>query len=185
MHNRLWDKTYKGASNLIFWMNGSMYLHSIVKFPVYMDRLLHQGENRLFNLFECMYSLNIRKDVVNGLCSAFQFWNLPKTRIRFDELLDNFLFAYKDFSNNPESTDDATSFGMMTMMKAIINLQRTILSCPEGVFHKDSFIDNTLINLRMMSKEKRDLTLMMELKRILWEVNVPSEYISNHCFRKS
>ena len=30
-----------------------------------------------------------------------------------------------------------------------------------------------------MSKEERDLTLMMELKRILWEVNTPSEYIKS------
>ena len=30
-----------------------------------------------------------------------------------------------------------------------------------------------------MSKEERDLPLTMELKRILWEVNVPSEYIKS------
>jgi hypothetical protein len=30
-----------------------------------------------------------------------------------------------------------------------------------------------------MSKEERDLKLMMELKRILWEVNVPSEFIKS------
>ena len=30
-----------------------------------------------------------------------------------------------------------------------------------------------------MSKEERDLTLMMELKRILWEVNIPSEYFKS------
>ena len=62
-------------------------------------------------------------------------------------------------------------------MKAIINLKRTILSCPEGIFDKDSFIDNTLMNFRMMCKEARDLALMMELKRILGEVHVSSEYI--------
>ena len=65
------------------------------------------------------------------------------------------------------------------MMTAIINLQKTILSCLEGIFDKDSFIDNTLMNFRTMSKEERDLTLMMELKRILWEVHVPSEYIKS------
>ena len=97
--NRIWDKTYKGASNL---MNGSMNLHSIVEFPVSMDELLYQGENRVFNFFESMYPLNIRKDAENGLFSAFQFWNLPKTRKRFDELLNDFLFRYKDFSNNPD-----------------------------------------------------------------------------------
>ena len=30
-----------------------------------------------------------------------------------------------------------------------------------------------------MGKEERDLTLMIELKRILWEVNVPSKYIKS------
>ena len=83
-----------------------------------------------------MYPLNIRKEAENGLFSAFQFWNLRKTRKRFDELLDDFLFRYKDFSNNPECTYDATSFGIVTIMKAIINLQKTILSCPEGILIK-------------------------------------------------
>ena len=50
-HDRIWDKTYKGASDLIFWMNGSMDLHNIVEFPVRMDRLLYQRENRVFNFF--------------------------------------------------------------------------------------------------------------------------------------
>ena len=66
------------------------------------------------------------------------------------------------------------NFGIVTMMKASINMQRTILSCPEGIYDKDCFIDNILLNFRSMGKEERDLTLMMELKRILWEVNAPS-----------
>ena len=45
--------------------------------------------------------------------------------------------------------------------------------------HHDTIIDNTLPSFRSMSKEERDLTLMMELKGILWEVNVPSEYIKS------
>ena len=44
--------------------------------------------------------------------------------MRFDELLDNFLFEYKGFSINPESTLDATSFGAVTVMKAIVNLNK-------------------------------------------------------------
>ena len=98
------------------------------------------------------------------------------------DLMNCWTIFYSDikiFSNNPEFTYDATSFGIVIMMKAIINLQKTILSCPEGIFDKDSFIDNTLMNFRTMSKEERDLTLMMELKRILWEVQVPSEYIKS------
>ena len=54
LHDHIWDKTYKGASDLIFWMNGSMDLHSIVEFPVSVDRVLYQGENRVFNFFESM-----------------------------------------------------------------------------------------------------------------------------------
>ena len=75
-----------------------------------------------------MYPLNIRKEAENGLFSASQFWKLPKTKMRLDELMDNFLFDYKDFSNNLETTFDETKFGVITMMKAIINLriQRTI-----------------------------------------------------------
>ena len=90
--------------------------------------------------------------------------------------MDVFVFEYKDFSNNPE---DETNFGIVTMMKAIINLQSSILSCTEGIYDKDCFVDNTLLKFRSMGKEERDLTLMMELKRILWEVNVPSEYIKS------
>ena len=71
-----------------------------------------------------MYPLNIRKEAENGLFSAFQFWKLPKTKMRLDELLDDFLFQFKDVSNNPETTVDATNFGIVTMMKAIISIYK-------------------------------------------------------------
>ena len=32
---------------------------------------------------------------------------------------------------------------------------------------------------RTLNKEERDLILMMELKKILWEVNIPSEYLKS------
>jgi len=179
LHDQIWNKTYTGASDLIFWMNGSLDLHNIVELPVNVDRLIHEGESRVFNFFESVYPLNIRKDAESGLKSAFQFWNLPNTRMRFDELLDMFLFEYKDFSNNPESTFDGTNFGIVNMMKAIINLQRTILSCTDGIYDKDCFVDDTLLQFRSMSKEERDLTLMMELKEILGEVYISSEYIKS------
>ena len=91
-----------------------------------------------------MYPLNIRKDAENGLFAAFKFWNLPKTTNLFDEMLDEFIFEYNDFDNNPERTYDLTNFGTVTMMKAIINLQKTILNCSEGIYNKDDFVDNTL-----------------------------------------
>ena len=127
-------------------MNGSLDLHNVVEFPCNFDRLIYEGEERTFNFFESIYPLNIRKDAENGLFSAFQFWNLPKTKKIFDELLDEFIFEYKDFDNNPECIYDMTKFGIVTMMKAIITLQRTILS--EGIYEKDGFIDNTLQSLR-------------------------------------
>ena len=160
-------------------MNGCSDLHNIVEFPISVDKLIHDGDKRKFNFFESMYPLNIRMDAENGLPSAFQFWNLPKTRKRFDELLDEFVFEYKDLSNYPEHTFNANKSGIVSMLKAIINLQRTILSLPEGIYDKEDFVDNTLLKFRSMDKEERDSTLMMELKRILLDVYIPSEYIKS------
>ena len=100
-------------------MNGSFDLHDIVEFPKTFDEFIYEGEIRIFNFFESMYPLNIRKDAENGLFAAFKFWNMPKTKNLFDELLDEFLFEYKDFDNNPERTYDVTNFGVVTMMRAI------------------------------------------------------------------
>ena len=63
-----------------------------------------------------------------------------------------------------ETTIDATNFGIVNMMKAIMNLQRTILNCPEGIFNRDEFVDNSLMKLKSLNKEERDDILMMELK---------------------
>ena len=126
-----------------------------------------------------MYPLNIRKEAENGLFSAFQFWKLPKTKTRLDGLLDDFLFQFKDVSINPETIFDATNFGIVNMMKAIMNLQRTILNCPEGIFNRDEFVDNSLMKLRSLNKEERNDIFMMELKKILWECFNPSEFINS------
>ena len=155
LHDRIGNKTYTGVSDLVYWMNGSLDLHNIVEFPISVDKLIHDGDKRKFNFFESMYPSNIRMDAENGLPSAFQFWSLPKTRKRFDELLDEFVFEYKDSSNNPEHTFNANTFGIVSMMRAIINLQKTILSCSEGIYDKECFVDNTLLKLRSMDKEER------------------------------
>ena len=110
--------------------------------------------------------------------SAFQFWKLPKTKTRLDELLDDFLFQFKDISLNLETTIDATNFDIVKIMKAIMNLQRTILNCPEGIFNHDEFVDNSLMKLRFLNKDERDKILMIELKKILWECFIPSEFIN-------
>ena len=179
LHDRIGNNTYKGVSDLVYWMNGSSDFHNIVEFPVSVDKLIHDGDKRKFNFFESMYPLNIRRDAENGLPSAFQFWNLAKTRKRFDELLDEFVFEYKDLSNNPEHTFDANKFSMVSMLKAIINLQRTILSLPEGIYDKKDFVDNTFLKISSMNKEKRNLILMRELKSILMDVYIPSEHIKS------
>ena len=51
--------------------------------------------------------------------------------------------------------------------------------CSEGIYDNDGLVDSTLPSFTSMSKEGRDLTLIMELKRIVWEVNVPYEYIKS------
>ena len=126
-----------------------------------------------------MHPLNIRKNAENGLFAAFKFWNMPKTKNRFDELLDEFMFEYKDFDKNPERTYGVTNFGTTTMMKAIILLQKSILDHSEGTYNKDDFVDNTLPIFTAMSKEERNLTLMMELKTILLKVHILSEFIKS------
>ena len=93
--------------------------------------------------------------------------------------MDDFLFQFKDASLNPETTIDATNFGIVKMMKAIMNLQRTILNCPEGIFNRDEFVDNSLTKLRSLNKEERVDILMMELRKILWECLIPCEFIKS------
>ena len=53
LHDRIGDKTYTGAVDLIFWMNGSLDVHGIVEFPSSIDSLIHEdeGEERTFNFF--------------------------------------------------------------------------------------------------------------------------------------
>ena len=117
-------------------MHGSLDLHNIVEFPCNFDSLIHDGDARTFNFFESMYPLNIRKDAENGLYSAFQFWNLPKIKKLFDELLDEFIFEYKDSDNNPERTYDTTKFGVvaMTAQKVFI-IKMTLLIALYQVLH--------------------------------------------------
>ena len=96
LHAQIWDKKYKDASKLIFWMNGSLDLHNIVEFPVNSDRLLQIGNDRVFNFVDSLYPKNFRKEAENGLLSAFQFQKLPKVRMKRDEILDDFyLFQYR------------------------------------------------------------------------------------------
>ena len=88
------------------------------------------GEERRFNFFESMYPMNIRIEAEYNLAAAFQFWNLPKVVSRLDEVMTDFLYSLTDFDMNPESTVNVNDIGIVTMLKAICNVQKTILESP-------------------------------------------------------
>ena len=115
-------------------------MHNIVNLPNSIEKLLQTGEERTFNFFKSMYRLNIRIEAENGLAAAFQFWNLPKVVTRLDEVMEDFLYNLTDYARNPKvATADFTSNGVITMLKAICNVQRTILTSPRGIVDKEEF----------------------------------------------
>ena len=67
--------------------------------------------------------MNIRIEAENGLTAAFQFWNLPKVILRLDEVMVDFLYSPTHFDLNPESTANVNSIGVITILKAICNVQ--------------------------------------------------------------
>ena len=52
LHDNIFEKKYKGASDLIFWVNCSFDLHNIVNLPNSIEIFLQRGEERTFNFFE-------------------------------------------------------------------------------------------------------------------------------------
>ena len=178
IHDNIFTQKYKGPNDLIFWINGSFDLHSIINLPTSIDELLKSGDERTFNFFESMYPMNIRIEAVNGLAAAFQFWNLPKVVFRLDEIMTEFLYSLADFNVNPESTANVTNIGIVTMLKAICKIQKEILESPRGIASKEEFFDNTVEHLRSLQKQERDAILTLEFKKILWELLIPPEYFS-------
>ena len=49
LHDNIFKRKYKGASDLIFWINSSFDLHDIINLPVSIEELLRKGEERTFN----------------------------------------------------------------------------------------------------------------------------------------
>jgi hypothetical protein len=49
IHDNIFKQKYKGPNDLIFWINGSFDLHSIINLPISIDELLKMGEERTFN----------------------------------------------------------------------------------------------------------------------------------------
>jgi len=167
IHDNIFTQKYKGPNDLIFWINGSFDLHSIINLPISIDEPLKIGDERTFNFFESMYPMNIRIEAVNGLAAAFQFWNLPKVVFRLDEIMTEFLYSLADFNLNPESTANINNIGVVTMLKAICKVQKEILESPRGIESKDDFFDNTVEHLRSLQKQERDAILTLEFKKIL------------------
>ena len=176
LHDNIFKQKYKGASDLIFWINSSFDLHDIINLPISIDELLRIGDERTFNFFESMYPMNIKIEAENGLTAAFQFWNIPKVISRLDEVMVDFLYSLTDFDVNPESTANVNNIGVINMLKAICNVQNTILESPRGIATKEECFDNKVEHLRSLQKQERDDILTLELKRILWELLIPPEY---------
>ena len=157
-------------------MNGSFDLHNIVNLPNSIDQLLQQGEVRTFNFFESMYPLNIKIEAENSSAAAFQFWDLLKLITRLNEVMVDFLFNQTDYDRNPETTAYFNGIGVVTMLKAICDVQRTILASPRGIANKDEIFDNKVGHIHSLEKQERDEILTLELKRILWELLIPPEF---------
>ena len=77
------------------------------------------------------------------------------------------LYELKDYDKDSESTAEIISFGAVTMLKAICNVQKAILHSPRGIIDNDDFFDNKVENLRSMTKEEQDEILMLVLKNLL------------------
>ena len=141
-YDNIFKQKYRGPNDLIFWINSSFDLHSIVNLPINIGDLLRMGDERTFNFFESMYPMNsnIRIEAEYGLAAAFQFWNLPKVVSRLDEVMTDFLYSLTDFDMNPESTANVNGIGVVTMLKAICSVQKTIIDSPRGIASKEEFL---------------------------------------------
>ena len=62
------------------------------------------------------------------------------------------------------------------MLKAICNVQNTILESPRGIATKEECFDNKVEHLRSLQKQERDAIFILELKKILGELLIPPEY---------
>ena len=96
IHDNIFKQKYRGPNDLIFWINSSFDLHSIINLPISIGDLLKMGEERTFNFFESMYPMNIRIEAEYGLSAAFQFWNLPKVVLKIGRSDDRlFVQSYR------------------------------------------------------------------------------------------
>ena len=73
------------------------------------------------------------------------------------------LYSFTDFDRNPENITHFTGIGVTTMLKAICDVQRTILASPRGIVSKEEFFDNKVEHLRSLGKRERDDILTLGL----------------------
>ena len=59
----------------------------------------------------------------------------------------DFLYSLTDFDKNPESTENVNGIGVITMLKAICYVQKTILESPKVIANKEVFFDNKVEHL--------------------------------------
>ena len=64
------------------------------------------------------------------------------------------------------------------MLKAICTIQNTMLESrlPYFIADKEDFFDDKFEYRSSLGKEKRDAILRLEVKKILWELQIPPEY---------
>ena len=70
------------------------------------------------------------------------------------------------------------------MLKAICDVQRTILESPRGIVDKDEFFDNKVEHLQSLGKQERDEILTLELKRFFGNYLFHQNFLSRY-FKKS
>ena len=61
--------------------------------------------------------------------------------------MQDFLYSLTDYDRN-------TGIGVITMLKAICNVQKTILESPRGIANKEEFFDNKVEHLRSLEKQE-------------------------------
>ena len=79
-YNCIFDKKYKGTSDLIFWVNGPFNLHNIILLPTTSEKLLQTGEEWTFNYFESMYPMNTRIEAEMVKWQDFNFGKYKKSK---------------------------------------------------------------------------------------------------------
>ena len=66
----------------------------------------------------------------------------------------DFLYDLKDYDEYPESTADFTGIGVINILKAICNVQKTLSRLPKSIFNREDFFYGKVEHLRSPDKEE-------------------------------